>query len=165
MVEDTARSLTLPTLTLPRLLLKTMSVALKSTGASLKLKLSVAVWPLLSFARLLVIASVGATVSMLIAGDAPAPPRLPAASVVLPAVTVMLAVPAARLAVGVKVAVRTRPLLLTAPSVPPETTMSALPKLASGSSLKLKLIVAVSPALSTDLLLVIVTVAGVVSTL
>ena len=158
MVDETVKWLTLPALAL-------ISPSAKPTGASLKVKLNVAVSPLLSWAWLLVMASAGARVSMLIVGLLPAPPALPAASVVLPAVTVMLAEPAAKLAVGVKVAVRTKPLLLTVPSVPPKTTMSALLKLLPGSSLKLKLMSAVSPALTADLLLLRVTVAAVVSTL
>ena len=57
------------------------SAALKPTGVSLKLKLMVAVCPALSVLALLVMVSVGATVSMLMAGVAPAAPLLPAASV------------------------------------------------------------------------------------
>ena len=64
----------------------------------------------------------------------------------------MLALPEARLTVGVKVAVRVRPLPLMVPSVPPVTTTSpAVPsqaKLEPGSSLKVKVIGAVCPALS-----------------
>ena len=50
-------------------------------GSSLKVKVMVAVWPALTAVTLLVIASVGATVSMLILGVVPAPPLLPAVSV------------------------------------------------------------------------------------
>ena len=60
----------------------------------------------------------------------------------------MLALPAVVSAVGVKVAVRVRPLPLMAPSVPPVVTMSLAPKLAPGSSLKVKVMVAVWPALT-----------------
>ena len=71
----------------------------------------------------------------------------------------MLALPLSKLAVGVKVAMRIRPLPLMAPRVPPVTTRSpVLPfqaKLLPGSSLKLKVMVAVSPTLRADLLLVI----------
>ena len=61
-----------------------MSLSVKPTGASLKLKLTVAVIPPPSKAgdalsRVMV--TVGAAVSMAIAGVAPAPPSLPAASV------------------------------------------------------------------------------------
>ena len=87
----------------------------------------------------------------------------------MPEATVMLALPEAKLAVGVKVAVRVRPLPLIAPSVPPVTTTSpAVPfhvKVPPGSSLKVKVMVAVSPALSVALLLVIVSVGAVVSTM
>ena len=75
--------------------------------------------------------------------------------------TVMLAEPEARLGVGVKVAVRVRPDPLIAPSVPPETTTSpALPsqlKDEPGSALKVNVMVAVSPALSADLSLLMLT--------
>ena len=56
------------------------SDAAKPVGASLKVKVMVAVSPILSAATLLVIASVGASVSMLMVGAVPAPPLLPAAS-------------------------------------------------------------------------------------
>jgi hypothetical protein len=59
----------------------------------------------------------------------------------------MLAEPEARLAVGVKTAVRVKPDPLIAPSVPPATTTSPLlpsqAKVLPGSSLKLKVMVAV----------------------
>ena len=45
-----------------------------------------------------------------------------------------------RSVVGVKVAVRVRPLPVTGPSVPPVTTTSLAAKLAPGSSLKVKVI-------------------------
>ena len=57
------------------------SDAAKPVGASLKVKVMVAVSPILSAATLLVIASVGASVSMLMVGVVPEPPLLPAASV------------------------------------------------------------------------------------
>ena len=89
---------------------------------------------------------VGACVSMLMLGVVPAPPSLPAASVYEPEATVMLAgvvLPA----VGVKVAVRVKPVPVIAPKVPPVTSTSPLaPSQANerpGSSLKLKVIVAV----------------------
>ena len=64
----------------------------------------------------------------------------------------MLPSPAARLLVGVKMAVRLKPLPLSSPKLPPVTVM--LPvwlvwsqlQLLPGSSLKLKLMSAVSPA-------------------
>ena len=79
----------------------------------------------------------------------------------------MLALRAARFVVGVKVAVRVRPVPLMAPSVPPVTTTS--PELPSqlkpvGVSLKLKVIVAVLPAVSAATLLVIASVDARVST-
>ena len=70
----------------------------------------------------------------------------------------MLALPEARLAVGVKVAVRVRPLPLISLSVPPVTTTSPSEpfqaKLMPGSSLNEKVMVAVSSDLSASLLLV-----------
>ena len=67
----------------------------------------------------------------------------------------MLALCPCKLAVGVKVAVRLRPVPLMAPKVPPETSTSPLKpfqaKLSPGSSLKVKLMVAVSPILSAGL--------------
>ena len=57
------------------------SSAVKPVGTSLKLKVTVAVSPILTALTLLLIAKVGATVSMLILGVVPAPPVLPAASV------------------------------------------------------------------------------------
>ena len=65
------------------------------------------------------------------------------------------------LAAGVKVAVRVRPVPLNAPSVPPVVAMSPASKLAPGSSLKLKVMVAAvsapPAALSSALSLVITT--------
>ena len=79
----------------------------------------------------------------------------------------MLAVPPLVLAVGVKVAVRVRPLPEIAPSVPPVTTTSPLVpfqvKVAPGSSLKVKVTVAVSPILSALTLLVMARVGASVS--
>ena len=66
----------------------------------------------------------------------------------------MLAVPEARLAVGVKTAVRVVPLPLIAPSVPPVVVMSASVN-PVGASLKLKVTVAVSPDLTVETPLVI----------
>jgi len=81
----------------------------------------------------------------------------------------MLALPEARLAVGVKVAVRVNPVPLMAPKVPPLTTTSpALPshvKVEPGASLKVKVMVAVSPALSALTLLVMASVGASVSML
>ena len=82
----------------------------------------------------------------------------------MPLATVMLALPEARLAVGVKVAVRVRPVPLIAPNVPPVVTMSASTK-PTGASLKVKVIVAVSPALTALALLVIANVGARVSML
>ena len=65
--------------------------------------------------------------------------------------------PLARLLVGVKTAVRVKPVPLTAPSVPPVTSTSpVLPsqtKLPPGSSENVNVILAVSPALSVETLL------------
>ena len=77
--------------------------------------------------------------------------------------TVMLARPEARPGVGMKVAVRVGPLLLIAPSVPPVKLTSLLTKLEPGSSLKLKVMVAVWPDLSAAVLLVIASVGATVS--
>ena len=67
----------------------------------------------------------------------------------------MLALPEARSGVGVKVAVRVKPLPLRGPSDPPLSCTSPLVpfqlKLLPGSSLKVKVMSAVSPALSTPL--------------
>ena len=93
----TAKPLSVP-------LLVTTSPAAKPVGASLKVKLMVAVSPALSADLLLVMASVGARVSMAMVGVVPAPPLLPAASVYRLEATVMLAL-AVVPTVGVKVAV------------------------------------------------------------
>ena len=81
----------------------------------------------------------------------------------------MLALPEAMPAVGVKVAVRVSPLPLMAPRLPPVTTTSPeVPfqaKLLPGSSLKVKVIAAVPPALTAATLLVIATVGARVSML
>ena len=58
-----------------------MSLAAKPVGASLKVKVMVAVWPDARVAALLVMARVGARVSILMVGVVPAPPLLPAVSV------------------------------------------------------------------------------------
>ena len=76
----------------------------------------------------------------------------------------MLALPEAKLAVGVKVAVRVRPVPLMALKVPPVVTMSLSTK-PTGVSLKVKVIVAVSPALRVLTLLVIARVGARVSML
>ena len=79
----------------------------------------------------------------------------------------MLAVPLAKLAVGVKTALRVRPVPLMASKVPPVTTRSPeLPshaKLVPGSSEKVKVMLAVCPALSAAKLLVMLTVGAKVS--
>ena len=81
----------------------------------------------------------------------------------------MLAVPLAKFAVGVNTAVRVRPVPLIALSVPPETTRSpAEPfhvKVLPGSSENMKVMLAVSPALSAVTLLTILTVGARVSML
>ena len=135
------------------------------SGSSLKAKLISAVSPALSAGLLLVMSSVGATVSIFSAGVLPAAPALPAASVYSPAATVMLAAPLDSLGVGVKVAVRVSPLPLIASSVPPVTAMSARMKLLPGSSLKLKVMPALTSALTAGALLVITNVGASVSIL
>ena len=79
----------------------------------------------------------------------------------------MLAEPLDKLAVGVNVPVRDRPVPLIAPRVPPEIVRSpAVPfqaKLVPGSSEKVKVIVAVSPTFSVATLDVIATVGARVS--
>ena len=79
----------------------------------------------------------------------------------------MLALPLARLAVGVNVAVRVSPVPLIAPNVPLETTTSpAVPFQINelpGSSLKVNVTEAVSPAFNELLSLVISKVGGTVS--
>ena len=66
---------------------------------------------------------------------------------------------------GVKTAVRVRPVPLMAPRVPPATTTSLALKVPLGSSLKLKVMTALSPVLSAGLLLEIVNVGATASTL
>ena len=67
--------------------------------------------------------------------------------------------PLAKLAVGVKTAVRVRPVPLIAPNVPPVTATSPTEpfqaKLLPGSSENVNVMLAVSPALSADTLLAI----------
>ena len=79
----------------------------------------------------------------------------------------ILAEPLAKLAVGVNVPVRVRPVPLLAPNVPPETAISqAVPfhtKLVPGSSENVKVIVAVSPAFNAETFEVTVTVGASVS--
>ncbi|CAB5707178.1 Uncharacterised protein [Comamonas aquatica] len=79
----------------------------------------------------------------------------------------MLAVPPFVLAAGVKVAVRVVPVPEMALKVPPVTTTSPVVpsqvKVLPGSSLNVKVMVAVSPILSVDTLLVIPNVGAVVS--
>ena len=79
----------------------------------------------------------------------------------------MLALPLAKLAVGVNTAVRVRPVPLMAPKLPPVTTKSPeLPsqaKLVLGSSENVKVILAVSPALRVATLLAMLTVGATVS--
>ena len=123
-------------------------------GSSLKLKVMAAVSLALTAVLLLVMASVGATVSIVTAGVRPAKPALPAASPYSPAATVKLAWPAARSAVGVKVAVHVSPLRLSSPRLPPVVRMSEKSKLLPGSSLKLKVMAAEVPFVTTALLLV-----------
>ena len=110
----------------------------------------------------------GARVSMLMSGVSPALPKLPAVSWKLLPATVMLAVPLAKLAVGVKTAVRVRPVPLMAPKLPPETNTSPeLPsqaKLLPGSSENVNVMVAVSPIFKFDFEDVTATVGAVVST-
>ena len=76
----------------------------------------------------------------------------------------MLAEPLDKLAVGVNTAVRVRPEPLIAPKAPPETMRSpAVPfqaKLVPGSSEKVNVMLAVSPAFSAATFEVIVTVGG-----
>ena len=93
-----------------------------------------------------------------------APPALPTASVYEPATTLIEAVP---LLSAVKVAVRVRPEPLMAERVPPETTTSPVvpfhKKELPGSSEKLKVIVAVWPAIKAAELLVMASVGARVS--
>ena len=58
-----------------------MSESVKPLGASLKVKVMVAVWPAIRLETALVMASVGAAVSNVSVGVVPARPVLPAASV------------------------------------------------------------------------------------
>ena len=61
--------------------MRVMSDSIKPTGASLNVKVIVAVWPAIRLETPLVIARVGAAVSKESVGVVPAPPALPAASV------------------------------------------------------------------------------------
>jgi hypothetical protein len=80
---------------------------------------------------------------------------------------VMLAEPLDKLAVGVKTAVRVKPVPLMAPKVPPDTVKSpAVPfhaKLVLGSSVKVNVMVAVSPIFSDPTSVEITTVGAAVS--
>ena len=75
----------------------------------------------------------------------------------------MDAVPALVSADGEKVAVRVRPLPEISESVPPVTVTTLFEKVVSGSSEKVKVMVAVSPLFKVDTLLVIVRVGAWVS--
>ena len=81
----------------------------------------------------------------------------------MPLATVILALPDARSAVGVKMAVLVIPVPERAPSVPPAVTISPAINVVPGSSLKVKVIVAVSPTLTALLSLLIVSVGATVS--
>jgi hypothetical protein len=96
-------------------------------------------------------------------------PKLPALSVNKSLLTVMLALPPVKPCVGKNVAVRVRPVPLTADKVPlTSVTSPALPfhvKVLPGSSLKVKVMSAVSPLKKVlRLLLMLTTVGAVVST-
>ena len=82
--------------------------------------------------------------------------------------TEILAVPETTLTLGVKVAVRVKPVPLILPSVPPLTTTSpaldAQTKLLPGSSLKVNVMLAVSPVFKVDTSEVMLTLGAVVST-
>ena len=86
----------------------------------------------------------------------------------MPALTEILAVPETTLTLGVKVAVRVKPVPLILPSMPPLTTTSpaldAQTKLLPGSSLKVKVMLAVSPAFKVATSEVMLTLGAVVST-
>ena len=92
--------------------------------------------------------------------------RLPAPSETVPLATEMLAV-AVELGVGVKVAVRVRPEPVMAERVPPVTERSPVvpsqEKELSGSSEKVKVMVAVSPLFKVEALLVMARVGAWVS--
>ena len=75
----------------------------------------------------------------------------------------MLALPEATPDVGVKVALRVSPAPLMVPSVPPLVVTSPAAKLVPGSSLKVKVMAALSPALTALTLLVIASVGASVS--
>ncbi len=78
--------------------------------------------------------------------------------------TVILALAEAVSWAGVKVAVLVSPVPLSVPIVPPVTTISPSIKDVPGSSVKVKVIVAVSPLFSVDLSLVMVAIGRNVST-
>ena len=100
-------------------------------------------------------------------GELPARPALPAASVYLPASTVMLAATSGVSAKGVNTAVRVRPVPEMALSVPCVTKTSPVvpshAKVLPGSSLKVKVMLAVWPMPTVDKLDVMTTVGTAVS--
>ena len=72
----------LVTVRAPRVpLLKAISLLSNPTGALEKVKVMVAVWPMVSADTDDVMVTPGAKVSMVMAGEVPAPPALPARSV------------------------------------------------------------------------------------
>ena len=150
-------------LMVPRLPLLTTTSLLVNVvpGSSLKVKVMVAVWPTPTFDLLLVIVRLGARVSVGISDEMAPVPRLPERSAYAPSATMMLALRLPVLAVGVNVAVRVRPEPLKPERVPPFTVTSEAEKLLPGSWLKVKVMVADSPDLIADLLLLICSVGAV----
>ena len=137
--------------------------AVKLVEASLRVKETVAVWPMRTVDALLVIETVGAIVSIVSDGlNTPAVLLLPAASVNEPAATATEPGAVAS-AVGVNVAEYEKPEPLRGERVPPLTATSAAVKLVA-NSLNVKVTVAVSPLLREVLLLVIATLGAAVST-
>ena len=120
-----------------------MSEAVKPSGASLNKKLMIAFCTVDTVATLLVMASVGASASMVMSGVTVkvllADARFNAASVNFPLATVTLALVSA---LRVRLAVRVRPVPLMLPKVPPTSVTSVLSK-PTGGSLNQKVMVAV----------------------
>ena len=124
----------------------------KVPRSSEKVKVMAAISPLIKVDRSLVIARVGAWVSKNRErlSTEPTVLKLPAPSEKVSLATVMKAVLALVFGVGVKVAVRVGPEPVMVESVPPETVTSLLEKVVSGSSEKVKVMVAVSPLSTGD---------------
>ena len=150
--------------------LAVMLARARSATGSLRVKVMVAVSPLVSLVLSLVMAMVGGTVSMVLVDkvtvlltSAPSAFWLPVASLNLALATEMTPL-AVLLTAGVKVAVKTLPEPLKLVSVPPLKAMSARVKSVL-ASLRVKVMVALWPVSSCALSLVMAMVGPLVSAL